>query len=263
MAPRKKDATSAATTTQPSTTIASPPTAAAAALNDALNVPSVPVVPSAFCVDLASNPIIVNNSSDSELKHALDDALKKVLVQDFSFIENHTHTDTRLLLGYASVLFAAIASAYSYVVPFPECKPVLAVCVAAYFVLNGAMVGYTTFVEGNVIFRGVRKDVLGLDPDEYITVRTTHEQFSSDVKIEFFFGNDTSKTAAPTSAAGKKAASAAAQAKKGAAVAAAGSRAGVVTLVKSFGAYYDVDGRLSGEALMRDVAGVLRGRKAD
>ncbi|KAJ3175516.1 Signal peptidase complex subunit 2 [Geranomyces variabilis] len=261
MAPRKKDAASTAAATQPSTTTisAAPPTAAAIALKDALNVgPAVSVVPSAFCADLASNPIIVNNSSDSELKHALDDALKKVLVQDFSFIENHTHTDTRLLLGYASVLFAAVASAYSYVVPFPECKPVLAACVAAYFVLNGAMVGYTTFVEGNVIFRGVRKDVLGLDPDEYITVRTTHEQFSSDVKIEFSFGDETSKAAAPTSAAGKKVASAAARARKG-----AGSRAGTVTLVKSFGAYYDVDGRLSGEALMRDVAGVLHGRKAD
>ncbi|KAJ3161698.1 Signal peptidase complex subunit 2 [Geranomyces michiganensis] len=258
MAPRKRDA-SAAAATQPSTTlVSSPQTAAATALNDALDVPTVSVVPSAFCADLASNPIIVNNSSDSELKHALDDALKKVLVEDFNFVENHTHTDTRLFLGYTSVLFAAVASAYSYVVPFPDCKLVLTVCVTAYFILNAAMVGYTTFVEGNVIFRGVRKDVLGLDPDQYLTVRTTHEQFSSDVQIEFSFSDDTRKSAATTSAAGKKAASAAARAKKGAAVATVGSRSGVVTLVKSFGAYYDVDGRLSAEALTRDVAGVLR-----
>ncbi|TPX62522.1 hypothetical protein PhCBS80983_g00256 [Powellomyces hirtus] len=196
---------------------------------------------SVFCAEQATHPVIINNSNDSEMKHTLDDALKRVLVQDFKFTEIHTHIDRRLLLGFASVAFAAYASVYSYIVPFPECKPVLLVCVAAYFILNGALMLYIQHVEQNVIFQGVRRDPLGLEPDQKIVVRTSHEPFTPEYTVIFNSGSD--QAVASAGAAVKQT-----KAKKS---------SGTVTLVKSFGEYFDVEGRLAPEVFVKHIAGAV------
>jgi hypothetical protein len=80
---------------------------------------------------IVSAPIVIDNYNAAELKHTLDDTICRVLAEDFHYKVNHTHTDRKLLLGYTACLIAGAATAYSYFVPFPECKPVLAACVIA------------------------------------------------------------------------------------------------------------------------------------
>jgi signal peptidase complex subunit 2 len=54
------------------------------------------------------------------------------MVSDFGFVENHWHSDVKLLLGYSACAFALFATVYSYFIPFPACKSVLLIGVIGY-----------------------------------------------------------------------------------------------------------------------------------
>ncbi|KAJ3021904.1 hypothetical protein HKX48_007485 [Thoreauomyces humboldtii] len=205
------------------------------------------------CLDYVTTPVIVNSSNATDMKYALDDAFKKVLIQDLKFTEIHTHTDTRLLIGFAAVAFSAYASVYSYVVPFPECKLILLGCVIAYFTLNSILMLYATFVEKNVVFQGVRKDPLGIEYDERISLRVTHEPFAANYTAVF------ESVAAPSRVAKANVPTISSVKRKGGLNAKAGKQSGVVTLTKSFGDYFDVEGRLAPEVVARHVAASVSG----
>ncbi|TPX70805.1 hypothetical protein SpCBS45565_g01507 [Spizellomyces sp. 'palustris'] len=190
---------------------------------------------SPFCAEVAKSSIVLPNNNGSELKHTLDDCVRRILVLDYKFKEIHIHTDRRLLLGYAACAFAAYASAYSYIVPFPDCKPVLLVCVVAYFILNGAMMVYATYIEKDIIFQGVKKDSLGLEPDKKVTVRANYKRFTPNYTVTFEFGDEKDAMA------------------KGM----RGRAPSPIKLKKTFGDYYDVEGRLAPSVLVKDVASVV------
>ncbi|KAI8823043.1 signal peptidase complex subunit 2 [Fimicolochytrium jonesii] len=215
--------------------------------------PATTALRSPFCIETEENPIKVNIKNATELKHTLDDAIKRILVLDHKFTESHTHTDRRLLLGYLSVIFAAYATAYSYYVPFPECKTVLTVCVAAYFALNGAMVAYIQFVERDTLFVGVRKDTLmGVNPDEKLTVKTETRASTAEYNITLQFAN------ASTPAISSPAASVKTSTKKKSAAASTIPRAkkpkSEIVVKKSYGDFFDVEGTFVPQALVDALA---------
>ncbi|RUS31721.1 microsomal signal peptidase 25 kDa subunit-domain-containing protein [Jimgerdemannia flammicorona] len=105
-----------------------------------------------------SDPVRVNRGSLTDLKNAVDDHLKKFLTTNQGYTENHLHIDIKLFLGYLSCLFAAIGSWYGYVHSFDDSRTITAVCVGAYFFLNVILFLYTTFVEKDTVFVGVKRD---------------------------------------------------------------------------------------------------------
>ncbi|CAE6418975.1 hypothetical protein RSOLAG1IB_02670 [Rhizoctonia solani AG-1 IB] len=112
----------------------------------------------------------VNNSSLTELKLACDDALRRHLSRPDQFKAQHTHTDVRLGLGYASVAIAAATGLYSWKKEFEESKPMVWIGVILYMLLTGAQTLYAYFIERDTVFVGKRKTVNKRIETERLTI---------------------------------------------------------------------------------------------
>ncbi|KAJ3042426.1 Signal peptidase complex subunit 2 [Rhizophlyctis rosea] len=138
-----------------------------------------------FIEEYDKSPVIITPYNGVELKHNTDDAVRKLFTTTFGYKESTTHSDMRLILGYSACFFAAAGAAYSYKVPFPDCRPLLAVCVVAYFILNGAMILYAQYIEKDIIFVGSKTDRLGVEPPKTITIHSDTPRFSSSYTLTF------------------------------------------------------------------------------
>ncbi|KAJ3047348.1 Signal peptidase complex subunit 2 [Rhizophlyctis rosea] len=188
--------------------------------------------------DYEATPVMVTPYNGVEMKHTVDDAVRKLFTTDFAYKENTRHSDFRLILGYSACAFAAAGALYSYKVPFPDCRPLLAVCVVAYFILNSLMMFYTQYVEKDIIFVGTKSDRLGVDSPTTLTIRSQTPRFSPSYTLTFEIEQSPyphAKTGKPSSSKGAK----------------------TLDLKRNFGDYFDVDGKFSAEALAEDVVRVV------
>ncbi|KAI8584495.1 hypothetical protein K450DRAFT_216653 [Umbelopsis ramanniana AG] len=100
--------------------------------------------------------IKINKYDSTQLKHTVDDHLRKYLTSDANYVENHQHMDVKLSLGYLSCLFAAAATYYEWKNGFQKAKPVTLICVASYFVINFIAWVYAYFIEKQDVFVGTK-----------------------------------------------------------------------------------------------------------
>ncbi|KAJ3195722.1 hypothetical protein HK101_011234 [Irineochytrium annulatum] len=206
---------------------------AAAIASDIEKRDTVPlIVSSPYLDDMAKNPVVINHYNSAEVKHALDDSLRRILVEDYKFKEDHTHTDRKLIMGYTACLFAAGSTLYSHLVPYPDCRLVLIVSVAAYFILNGLMLGYAVKVEKEVIFVGYQKE-----KNMKIVVSSVNKRFTPDYSLTLkLTGMDgTAKTSLPRR----------------------NRKVGSLTMAKNVGSWFDVDGELAADVFHFDVSTLL------
>jgi len=126
-------------------------------------------------------PVQINNYNITELKHTLDDAVKRYLGRPDNYSQNHTHTDVRLGLGYTAVLVAAATGFYSWKISFGESRLGVIAGVVAYMLLSGAQMLYAYFIEGDTVFVGKRKVLEKRIETERLTAqsRTTRPKSSS------------------------------------------------------------------------------------
>ncbi|KAN0127392.1 Microsomal signal peptidase 25 kDa subunit (SPC25) domain containing protein [Lactarius tabidus] len=99
----------------------------------------------------------VNNASLTELKNALDDAIKRFLSRPDLFKQIHLHTDVRLALGWSGVFVAGATGFYSWRLEFEQSKPIMWIGLIVYVILTLMQTLYAYFVEGDIIFVGKRK----------------------------------------------------------------------------------------------------------
>ncbi|KAJ1541530.1 Signal peptidase complex subunit 2 [Cladochytrium tenue] len=191
---------------------------------------------SRFLEELEGNPIVVNNYSWPDIKHTLDDSIRRILVDDWHYAENHSHTDRRLLLGYSACMVSVAATAYSFLVPFEASRWAIVCGVAAYLVLNTAMVLYALLVERDCVFVGVKRDPLHMDPDQKITVSTEVDRIKAEYTFRMQF----------------------APALRVASGGAGGGKASVV-VTRSVGEWFDVEGEFAADRFLADVAAALQG----
>ncbi|KAF8592007.1 hypothetical protein K439DRAFT_1656443 [Ramaria rubella] len=116
--------------------------------------------------------IKVNNANLTELKHALDDALKRVLGRPDQFKTIHQHTDVRLALGWAGVFVAAGTAGYGYKTEFEKSKPIVWAGMIIYILLTAVQTLYAYFVEGDIVYVGKRKTFAKRIETERITVES-------------------------------------------------------------------------------------------
>ena len=91
----------------------------------------------------------VETGDPLQTKTHLDSALCNFL-DSLGYWPSPYYDRVKVLLMVTACTFASMAQFTP--VPFPECRPILGVCVAAYFVCSGILQAFTTFVEKDLIY---------------------------------------------------------------------------------------------------------------
>ncbi|KAF6027720.1 hypothetical protein EB796_013970 [Bugula neritina] len=109
-------------------------------------------------------PAKVDKWDANAVKNALDDAVKKVMKDDFKCVEDHSLMNGRLFLSLIGVMFAGYAVLWDWFYPYPASRTVLIVCAVSYFIVSGILTLYIMFKEKGIFFVGLEKDKAGIDP---------------------------------------------------------------------------------------------------
>jgi len=126
-------------------------------------------------------------------KNALDDAIKKVMTDDFNCDEDHSLMNGRLVLSAIGVGFAGYACLWDYLHPFPESRPVLIICACSYFVLMGILTLYIMYKEKGIFYIGLEKDKAGVDPPNVWTFTSEQKKYDDifELSIQYKSGTGT------------------------------------------------------------------------
>ena len=122
--------------------------------------------------------IKVNKWDLSATKNAIDDAVKKAVVDEFDYVDCHKLLDQRLIISVLSCavsgelllasgngMVAGVALLYDWQHPFPQSRTVLILCVLAYFVLMCVLQLFAWYVERGIYYVGIDRDASGKRAD--------------------------------------------------------------------------------------------------
>jgi len=115
-------------------------------------------------LDLVDKPLQVDKWDGCAVKNALDDTVKKIMIDTYGYAESHALMDGRLIICTVACLFALFAMVWDYFHPFPESRSVLIICVLAYFAMMVVLTFYTTYCEQGIFLEAVDIDPTGVDP---------------------------------------------------------------------------------------------------
>jgi len=136
---------------------------------------------------LDDKPVKINKWDGNAAKNALDDAVRKFISDKYGYTERTHYIDTRLFLATVAVGFALFALLWDWMNPFPKSRPILILCVLAYFVLMTALQLYSMFIEKGTFFVAVDEDPTGQHGDSYWSFSSNMKRFDHMYTLEASF----------------------------------------------------------------------------
>jgi signal peptidase complex subunit 2 len=131
-------------------------------------------------IDFIDKPLQVDKWDGCAVKNALDDTVKKIMLDTFGHVESHTLMDGRLIICTIACVFAVFAMIWDYYHPFPESRTVLIVCVLAYFVMMVVLTFYTTYCEQGIFLEALDIDPIGVErPNKWVLSSARVSSFDS------------------------------------------------------------------------------------
>lgn len=109
-------------------------------------------------------PIKVDKWDQNAVRIALDDAAKKVMV-DQGYEENFKLVDQRLVICTLAVLAAGFALLYDWLYPFPASRNIIICSVVSYGFLMAVLTLYMNYYEKSIFMIAHQKDPIGTEPD--------------------------------------------------------------------------------------------------
>ncbi|CZT45615.1 related to signal peptidase 18 KD subunit [Rhynchosporium secalis] len=117
---------------------------------------STPTPLTTTIANMATSQERISVHSLADLKNTSDDAIPAYL-NSLSFVQSHTLTDTRLILGYSAFIICAATFYWDYTFGFDSTKHYTAVAVLIYTLLNGALTFWIWGVEKGTVYIGTNK----------------------------------------------------------------------------------------------------------
>lgn len=102
------------------------------------------------------DPFTIETGDSVKVKQVLDDATIKAITEG-GYDANYSWENTKLFLMFISCVFAMVAQFFP--IPFPDSRPLLAVCCAAYFIISSVLQFFVTFVDKDTILFTKAKQV--------------------------------------------------------------------------------------------------------
>lgn len=139
-------------------------------------------------------PRTIETGDSVKVKQVMDDATIELVMEKCGYDANFAAENIKLMLMFVSCVFAMVAQFYP--APFPDNRPILGVCCAAYFILSSVLQFIITYIDVDLVMTTLdKKEYTGDDKKTFkslpaIVVRTDFPKYQEWFTLKVHYATD-------------------------------------------------------------------------